>query len=169
MTVFPKGKHDDEADSTAQFLDWFKTPIPGWGILEYYRRCAQELEKQRKPPPLKTVWAIGSMEWLAEQQKVRRVARPLPPSLKPRQISSKTTGRLSSPSGWDREFESPFLQQTVRLSRSHFRESRTRAFPTGVRGSLDDGVSRDAAGFPLRANRRQCLCRAIFPQAGAAS
>jgi hypothetical protein len=31
-----------------------------------------------------------------------------------------------------------------------------------VRGSLDDGVSRDAAGFPLRANRRQCLCRAIF-------
>ena len=55
MTVFPKGKHDDEADSTAQFLDWFKTPIPGWGILEYYRRCAQELEKQRKPPPLKTL------------------------------------------------------------------------------------------------------------------
>jgi hypothetical protein len=29
MTVFPKGKHDDQADSTAQFLDWFKTPIPG--------------------------------------------------------------------------------------------------------------------------------------------
>ena len=48
------------------------------------------------------------------------------------------------------------------LSRSHFRASRTRAFPAGVRGSLDDGVSRDAAGFPLRANRRQCLCPAIF-------
>ena len=48
------------------------------------------------------------------------------------------------------------------LSRSHFRASRTRAFPAGVRGSLDDGVSRDAVGFPLRANRRQCLCRAIF-------
>src|SRR6202045_442199 len=48
------------------------------------------------------------------------------------------------------------------LSRSHFRASRTRAFPAGVRGSLDEGVSRDAAGFPLRANRRQCLCRAIF-------
>ena len=26
MTVFPKGKHDDQVDSTAQFLDWFKTP-----------------------------------------------------------------------------------------------------------------------------------------------
>jgi predicted phage terminase large subunit-like protein len=24
MTVFPKGKHDDQADSTAQFLDWYK-------------------------------------------------------------------------------------------------------------------------------------------------
>ena len=54
------------------------------------------------------------------------------------------------------------------LSRSHFRASRTRAFPAGVRGSLDDGVSRDAAGFPLRANRRQCLCRAIFQYRSAA-
>src|SRR5204862_1511086 len=24
MTVFPEGKHDDQVDSTAQFLDWFK-------------------------------------------------------------------------------------------------------------------------------------------------
>ena len=23
LTVFPKGKHDDQADSTAQFLDWY--------------------------------------------------------------------------------------------------------------------------------------------------
>ena len=23
MTVFPKGKHDDQVNSTAQFLDWF--------------------------------------------------------------------------------------------------------------------------------------------------
>src|SRR5689334_16139563 len=26
LTVFPKGKHDDQADSTAQFLDWYKKP-----------------------------------------------------------------------------------------------------------------------------------------------
>ena len=32
MTVFPKGKHDDQVDSTAQFLDWFKRPFPGQGI-----------------------------------------------------------------------------------------------------------------------------------------
>jgi len=24
LTVFPKGKHDDQVDSTAQLLDWFK-------------------------------------------------------------------------------------------------------------------------------------------------
>jgi hypothetical protein len=31
----------------------------------------------------------------------------------PWQISTKTTRWLSSPSGWDREFESPFLQRGV--------------------------------------------------------
>ena len=48
------------------------------------------------------------------------------------------------------------------LSRSHFRASKTRAFPAVCEARLTTGVSRDAAGFPLRANRRQCLCRAIF-------
>src|SRR5215471_6209271 len=28
MAVFPKGKHDDQVDSTAQFLDWFQAPVP---------------------------------------------------------------------------------------------------------------------------------------------
>src|SRR6202035_4174029 len=37
LTVFPKGKHDDQVDSTAQFLDWFKKPFPGQGIFEFYR------------------------------------------------------------------------------------------------------------------------------------
>ena len=27
MTVFPNGKHDDQVDSTAQFLDWVNKPI----------------------------------------------------------------------------------------------------------------------------------------------
>src|ERR1700743_464316 len=60
LTVFPKGKHDDPADSTAKFLDWCKKPCPGQGIFEFYRQCAQEIEEQRKPQPVKTVWAIGS-------------------------------------------------------------------------------------------------------------
>jgi predicted phage terminase large subunit-like protein len=69
MTVFPKGKHDDQVDSTAQFLDWFKMPMPSWGIFEATRRRAEALEQPHKPPPTPTTWAPGSMEWLAEQNK----------------------------------------------------------------------------------------------------
>ena len=46
-------------------------PMPGWGIFELTRRQAQELEERRKPPPVKTVWAPGCMEWAAEQEKAR--------------------------------------------------------------------------------------------------
>ena len=48
MTVFPKGKHDDQADSTAQFLDWFKKPFPGQGHYEWARMEAKRLANQEK-------------------------------------------------------------------------------------------------------------------------
>ena len=48
MTVFPKGKHDDQVDSTAQFLDWFKRPFPGQGCREFWRMLAQEAEQCRE-------------------------------------------------------------------------------------------------------------------------
>ena len=66
MTIFPKGKHDDQVDSTAQFLDWFKTPMPGWGIFEHTRRMA---EKLKHPEPLEQFYVrlkapagIGSVQ-----------------------------------------------------------------------------------------------------------
>jgi predicted phage terminase large subunit-like protein len=71
LSVFPNGKHDDQADSTAQFLDWCQKPFPGQNIFELYRRDAEAAEQQRKPQPTQTVWAIGSMEWRAEQEKSR--------------------------------------------------------------------------------------------------
>jgi predicted phage terminase large subunit-like protein len=46
ISVFPNGKHDDQVDSTAQFLDWFKKPFPYQGILEFLRRDDEKL----KPP-----------------------------------------------------------------------------------------------------------------------
>ena len=49
MTVFPNGKHDDQVDSTAQFLDWFKKPFPGQWIFELYR---SEAEKLKPPKPV---------------------------------------------------------------------------------------------------------------------
>ena len=63
------GKHDDQVDSTAQFLDWFKKPFPGQGIFELYRRLAKEAEERNKPQPAQTTWAIGSMEWQAAMNK----------------------------------------------------------------------------------------------------
>ena len=48
LTIFPKGKHDDQADSTAQFLDWFKKPFPGQGIFEYSRMEYEKLQRQRE-------------------------------------------------------------------------------------------------------------------------
>jgi|HubBroStandDraft_6_1064221.scaffolds.fasta_scaffold773052_1 hypothetical protein len=45
-------KHDDQVDSTAQFLDWFKRPFPNQGICEYYRQLALEAVqcRNRNPP-----------------------------------------------------------------------------------------------------------------------
>src|SRR5208282_2376536 len=48
MTVFPKGKHDDQVDSTAQFLDWFKRPFPGQGFYELTRMQAERYRNPRK-------------------------------------------------------------------------------------------------------------------------
>ena len=54
MTVFPNGKHDDQVDSTAQLLDWFKEgggPSSNAGIFELYRRRAEELRRGQTPGP----------------------------------------------------------------------------------------------------------------------
>jgi predicted phage terminase large subunit-like protein len=49
LTVFPKDKHDDQVDSTTQFLDWFKKPYPGQGILEFYRMRAERRQNPENP------------------------------------------------------------------------------------------------------------------------
>ena len=48
MTDFPNGKHDDQVDSTAQFLEWVKKPMSDQGIYNYYRKMAEKL----KPPKI---------------------------------------------------------------------------------------------------------------------
>jgi len=69
MTVLPRGKHDDQVDSTAQFLDWFKTPVPHWGAFEAARIRAEKL----KPPKpvyvrLKAPPGIGAVQTLSGQR-----------------------------------------------------------------------------------------------------
>ena len=64
LTVFPKGKHDDQVDSTAQMLDWFKhaggdgAPTTHTGIWYYYKGLyeAQKAGLQTaRPEPLSVV------------------------------------------------------------------------------------------------------------------
>jgi predicted phage terminase large subunit-like protein len=40
LTTFPNGKHDDQADSTSQALDWAKQFSFPWPLFEYWRREA---------------------------------------------------------------------------------------------------------------------------------
>ena len=48
LTAFPAGRHDDQVDSTAQFLAWAEIRPREPGILEFWR---QEAGKLRAPPP----------------------------------------------------------------------------------------------------------------------
>jgi predicted phage terminase large subunit-like protein len=62
MTVFPKGKHDDQVDSTAQFLDWFKKPFPGQAIFELYRQQAEQLQQRTSLRVLLRAPHMGSVQ-----------------------------------------------------------------------------------------------------------
>src|SRR5439155_6916557 len=127
---------DDQADSTAQFLDWFKTPMPGWAFYELTRQRVQELEQRRKPPPVKTVFAPGSMEWLAEQEKARSAAAPDPGPHTPPDVDS--LGVAWARHGGDLDFESTFLQQAVCLSREpRGRKRKAPQFGGGPRSAGD--------------------------------
>jgi hypothetical protein len=68
--VFPNGKHDDQVDSTAQFLDWYKRPFRSQGIYELTRIQAEAQHRAHRPEPEKPNWAPGSVEWQAEQEKL---------------------------------------------------------------------------------------------------
>ena len=71
------------------------------------------------------------------------------------------------PRGTEGSNPAPSSRESV--SRPHPRSrSRTPAFRAGVGGWLGDAVGRDAQGFPIRANLRQYLCRAIFQYRSAA-
>jgi phage terminase large subunit-like protein len=42
FAVFPHGRHDDQVDATAQFLDWFKRAAREDGVYTYYRMLYEE-------------------------------------------------------------------------------------------------------------------------------
>jgi predicted phage terminase large subunit-like protein len=71
LTVFPKGKHDDQVDSTAQMLDWFKRggQEPQDWMWQLYK------EAQARPPARTARAAIGDGEEVRPPQIVVTTAR----------------------------------------------------------------------------------------------
>jgi len=60
LTVFPKGKHDDQVDSTAQMLDWLKRAGSGpssdagiwWLYKQQYEAQQAGAAQSARPEPL---------------------------------------------------------------------------------------------------------------------
>jgi predicted phage terminase large subunit-like protein len=46
LLVFPNGRYDDQVDSTAQALDWFRQRPTEPALLTYYRLVSEERDRQ---------------------------------------------------------------------------------------------------------------------------
>jgi hypothetical protein len=66
------GYSPDRVDALVwAFSELLVEPMKSEGIFELCRRNAEAAEPRDKPQPTQTTWAIGSMEWLAEQKRSR--------------------------------------------------------------------------------------------------
>lgn len=67
LAGFPKGKYDDQVDSTPQALDWFKQKCMNsvYGLFEYYRQEAEKIKQQSSTAHKPFVITRGEMlrEW----------------------------------------------------------------------------------------------------------
>jgi predicted phage terminase large subunit-like protein len=66
LTAFPNGKHDDQVDSTAQVLDWFKRgsgPSSDAGIHQLYKELAERPHPARPEPLSVMAKRLGLLHW----------------------------------------------------------------------------------------------------------
>ena len=73
---FPELAHDDEVDACSGALEMLNPNMKGWGIYELYRQQAERLRAEREArgevaQSVQPTWAPGSMEWQAEQEKLK--------------------------------------------------------------------------------------------------
>jgi hypothetical protein len=67
LTAFPRGRHDDQVDSTAQMLDWFKQAGSG-------------------PSSNAGIWYLHKQQYEAQQAAASKPARPEPLSVMARRL-----------------------------------------------------------------------------------
>ena len=73
---FPELAHDDEVDACSGALEMLNPNMNSWGIYELYRQQAEKLRAEREAwgqvaQSVQPTWAPGSMEWQAEQEKLK--------------------------------------------------------------------------------------------------
>ena len=73
---FPDLAHDDEVDACSGALEMLNPRMNSWGFYELTRQRVQAAEQRGEPQPVPPIWAPGSMEWLAEQEKARSTTTP---------------------------------------------------------------------------------------------
>jgi predicted phage terminase large subunit-like protein len=70
---FPELAHDDKVDACSGALEMLNPNMNSWGIYELYRQQAEKLWAERGAASgrAEPTWAPGSMEWQAEQEKLK--------------------------------------------------------------------------------------------------
>jgi Terminase RNaseH-like domain len=70
---FPELAHDDEVDACSGALEMLNPGMTNRGLFEFYRRQAEKLQAEQRdqPQPTQMTYAPGSMEWQAEQEKLK--------------------------------------------------------------------------------------------------
>jgi hypothetical protein len=66
LAAFPRGRHDDQVDSTAQMLDWFKqagAEPQDWLRQLYKQQRAQQSPKPRPEPLSVIAKRLGLLRW----------------------------------------------------------------------------------------------------------
>ena len=115
LTVFPKGKHDDQVDSTAQMLDWFK-------------RAGQEPQ-----------------DWMWQMYKEAQARGPEPARPEPlwssRTAYSGSTRRCATSAFWSFG-KSSSIKLTVRVCQLPAFDVGRTSFVIGSRSALDHGFPR---------------------------
>jgi len=77
---FPELAHDDEVDACSGALEMLNPRMNSWGMFEATRRRAEELKQRPEPQPPKKYYAPGSLEWQAEQDRIKYGPTPATPA-----------------------------------------------------------------------------------------
>jgi len=79
LTTFPRGRYDDQVDSTSQALAWLKTPEPG-GLVYYRKLYAEMMDREGglvrllAPPGRTHVITMNGREHLVPNDRIIEVS-----------------------------------------------------------------------------------------------